>query len=83
MTAPNDYNRQIIEEFHANAGLRAVKALFEIWNEWKEKPIERSKLQARLIEPAGGIEAEDCHVAPQHKGMYRPVGKLPYGIRQS
>ncbi len=35
-----------------NAGLRTVKTLFEIWNEWNEKPTGRSKLQGELLEPA-------------------------------
>jgi transposase len=35
-----------------HAGLRAVKAIFKVWNEWKDKPTERSELQAQLIDPA-------------------------------
>jgi len=35
-----------------HAGLRAVKVIFKVWNEWKDKPTERSELQAQLIEPA-------------------------------
>ena len=35
-----------------NAGLRAVKVVFEIWNEWKKNPTERADLQARLFDPA-------------------------------
>ena len=31
-----------------NAGLRTVKKVFSVWNEWQEKNIERSEMQARL-----------------------------------
>lgn len=31
-----------------NAGLRAVKEIFEAWSEWKEKKIDRPEMQARL-----------------------------------